>query len=987
MSLRVKVLLPYVAFVIVAVALFQLVWEPSHTRSVLQERLALQEDRLRIVASGLLPDVLAQDLAKIHESLAGVAADHPRWEAVVLTDAEGRQLFPLEETPRDEALLWVEHIERQGERPRFSLRLGLDGDALRAEILSNLRRLELAILALLGGMALLALIGHEVWVRRPLERLSGVAARIADGDYDAALPADARDELGAFIRAFDRMRHSLRERETKLHETSQRLDSILNGLKDGIATIDDQGRILAANRAISDLFGYPAEELEGKNIRILMPEPYHSEHDDYLAAYRRTGEAKVIGIGREVHGRRRDGSVFPLELTVTEFTLGSKHYFTGLLRDITDRLEAGRKLHELLGMQTAILDGTSAAIFATDHNGIIKSANAAAERITGHSAPTLIGDKSLTEFFDPEEVARRAAALGGELERMVRAGFEVFSARAATGGTDEHEWTFIPYGAAPFAAAMTVTALRDGDEVQGFVAMVTDISERRKMDRMKSEFISMVSHELRTPLTSIRGSLGLIAGGAAGELPPKAGQLVGIAAKNSERLVRLINDILDVEKIEAGKMDFELEPLELDGLVDAAVAANQGYAEQYKVRLRVDNQAPGMRLEGDKDRLLQVFANLLSNACKFSPQGEEVTIRLEREGDWAQVSVEDRGEGVPEAFRDRIFQKFAQADSSDTRQKGGTGLGLSISRAIIQQLGGRIDFTSAPGAGTRFHFRLPLIQTAAPSPALANVVAEGASILICEDDADVASLLRMYLSEAGYQADVALTVREARARLAEREYGAMTLDLMLPDEDGLSFLRQLREDPRMAQMPVIVVSAKAEQGRGAVAGEALHVLDWLQKPIDNERLTGLLDQLFTHAGGDPENLPRILHVEDNADIREVVSAVLEGKAILDCAGDLAQARHRLAAAPVDLVLLDAGLPDGSGLDLLPELNKLRPPVSVVIFSAQQVPREVAKQVSGAMIKSSTTNEVLRDEVLNALGRRLARGYAGRASETTTIADH
>lgn len=137
MSLRAKVLLPYVAFVIVAVALFRLVWEPSHFRDVLQERLALQEDRLRIVASGLLPDVLAQDLAKIHESLAGVAADHPRWQAVVLTDAEGRQLFPLEETPRDEALLWVEHIERQGGRPRFSLRLGLDGAALHAEILSE----------------------------------------------------------------------------------------------------------------------------------------------------------------------------------------------------------------------------------------------------------------------------------------------------------------------------------------------------------------------------------------------------------------------------------------------------------------------------------------------------------------------------------------------------------------------------------------------------------------------------------------------------------------------------------------------------------------------------------------------------------------------------------------------------------------------------------------------------------------------------------
>ncbi|QSQ21631.1 GAF domain-containing sensor histidine kinase [Pyxidicoccus parkwayensis] len=228
-----------------------------------------------------------------------------------------------------------------------------------------------------------------------------------------------------------------------------------------------------------------------------------------------------------------------------------------------------------------------------------------------------------------------------------------------------------------------------------------------EQQRLKNEFVSTVSHELRTPLTSIRGSLGLLAGGVAGPLSEPVAEMVGIAHKNSDRLIRLINDILDLDKMEAGKLDLHLETAELAPLLLHAADAHRGYASEYGVRVEVELEAPGARARVDADRLAQVLANLLSNALKFSPRGEAVTLRLVRRDGALRVSVQDRGPGVPDGFRARIFQKFAQADGSDTRRRGGTGLGLSIARSLVERLGGALDFSSAPGAGTTFWFDLP----------------------------------------------------------------------------------------------------------------------------------------------------------------------------------------------------------------------------------------------------------------------------------------
>ena len=288
---------------------------------------------------------------------------------------------------------------------------------------------------------------------------------------------------------------------------------------------------------------------------------------------------------------------------------------------------------------------------------------------------------------------------------------------------------------------------------------------------MKNEFISTVSHELRTPLTSIQGSLGLLIGGAVVEIPAPARQLLGIAHNNCERLVRLISDILDVEKIESGYIHFNMGLYVLMPLVHQAIEATQPFAMQFQVkfRLQLPDCEDSLCVLADPDRLVQVIANLLSNAAKFSPAGGTVDVIVKPRGASIRLSIIDRGRGIAQEFRSRIFQKFAQADASDSRQK--TGTGLSISKAIVEKLGGRIDFESQAGMGSEFFVDLP--QAAPASP----VIRPAAGVLVCGHESDIANLLARMLEKGGFSSDVAVTAEQARhmrddARLPGHDAGS-----------------------------------------------------------------------------------------------------------------------------------------------------------------------------------------------------------------------
>jgi signal transduction histidine kinase/DNA-binding response OmpR family regulator len=504
--------------------------------------------------------------------------------------------------------------------------------------------------------------------------------------------------------------------------------------------------------------------------------------------------------------------------------------------------------------------------------------------------------------------------------------------------------------------------------------LILDSTEWKQADLAKRAFVSTVSHELRTPLTSIQGSLGLVAGGAMGALPDGAKRLVDIANSNCQRLTRLINDILDIEKIELGHMEFDLKPQALMPLMRQAVEANRGYGLPRGVSLKLIEIEPDLEVEVDADRFIQVVSNLVSNAIKYSPEGGQVEVGAALRPDGVRIFISDHGDGIPEGFRERLFARFTQADSSDKRAKGGTGLGLSIAKAIIERFGGRIGFETASGQGTTFHFDLPaspllLQRPQAPTPQ---------RVLVCEDDPFFADLIGDMIQRRGSSARLVHTAAALKAALAEEPFDALVLDLLLPDGDGIAVLRGLRAAPETANLPVIIVSARAEEAHAEVNGSVLGILDWIGKPINPHRLTQALAGAMRPVGAGKAH---ILHVEDDEDLASVLNHLVGSRAEMTSVRTRRGAIELLDREKFDLIILDLGLPDGSGYELLTRLaehrtHRLTP---VLIFSAQAPDPERTRQVADVLLKSLTSNTELLNHI-EALLTGDRQGSAGLTSD-------
>ena len=355
-----------------------------------------------------------------------------------------------------------------------------------------------------------------------------------------------------------------------------------------------------------------------------------------------------------------------------------------------------RELRDSYRFLSMIMDNASDAIFSLDAEGRFTHINQATIKITGYLRGELLG-QPFAILFPKANRDRINRQLMQRLHEAKEIRNETVDIACADGSHKTLQYS--------------VTPLRDDDKLSAIVGTAEDVTERIHAERLKDEFVSTVSHELRTPLTSIRGALSLIDSGMLATNQTQSANLIEIAQRNCDRLVFLINDLLDIQKLEAGKLNFYMEDIDLDRFIQNSIENNRTFAEQFGVKLQFAKRDPKLRVRVDPDRMEQVMANLLSNAAKFSPGGSTVEVTTCQIGNHARISVRDHGPGIPGEFRDRIFQKFAQADASDTRQRGGTGLGLSLAKGIVERMGGKIDFITKEHDGSTFFIDIPLAGT------------------------------------------------------------------------------------------------------------------------------------------------------------------------------------------------------------------------------------------------------------------------------------
>jgi signal transduction histidine kinase/CheY-like chemotaxis protein len=470
------------------------------------------------------------------------------------------------------------------------------------------------------------------------------------------------------------------------------------------------------------------------------------------------------------------------------------------------------------------------------------------------------------------------------------------------------------------------------------------LTQRSELDTLKDEFISTVSHELRTPLTSIRGALGLLTSGVIGDVDAKAQNLLRIAVTNTDRLIRLINDILDLERMESGRAPLQIRRCSLRELSLQAIESMTGLADSSKVHLELAPLTPSQEVaaealffDGDSDRILQVLTNLLSNAIKFSPPASTVRIHTEATADSILFRVSDEGRGIPADQLDSIFDRFQQVEPSDSRQKGGTGLGLAICRSIVQQHSGSIWAQRNLTIGTTLNVMLPrtVRSSDAVTEQLPSLTRGEGAILVCDDDEGVRTIVNHHLTRQGYTVLEAASGDEALVLASQNHIEAILLDLYMPGLSGWETLQRLRNNPTTAHIPVVILSVLSSTLRPQLTGDAQ---GWVQKPFNESLLFAELGRVL-HAGEGPAH---ILLVEDDEDLASVIISSFRDAAVyVEHAGSRQQAIRQCITRRPDLLILDLTLPDGDGFSLVewlrsqPTLNTL----PLVVYSGREISEE------------------------------------------------
>ena len=556
-----------------------------------------------------------------------------------------------------------------------------------------------------------------------------------------------------------------------------------------------------------------------------------------------------------------------------------------------DRVESERTQLE------SMIDASDAAILMVADNRVVHANRGMAE-LLGLPREVILGapmeriNRVLARSFsDPADLSAQIAALRG----------------AGSPCNDRVEFHF-PRRTVCQRTVAPVHGPRE--EVVGHLVMYRDVTREAEAEAAKSEFVSLVSHELRTPLTSVKTSINLLTKGAAGTVSDKAQGLLEIALRNLDRLIRLVDDLLDLSRIESGRVVTKLEPVSLDHSAAQAVDAVMGFADERSVRIELRDSEAGTRVLADPDRLQQVIVNLLSNAIKFSPKDGRVGLRWWKQDRHAVIEISDEGPGIPADDLESIFDKFRQLERTATRKYGGAGLGLAISRAIVNQLSGELWAESEADEGSRFFVKIRLAHGAPEAKSL-EVPAGGGprSVLVVESNPDLQHVFQDLFQDEGWQVQVFSQGKDALERTQDGFSGVITVGLELEDMHGLEFLQRLRESPATVDVPALLVGP----GGDATQAIAYGADGWL---VGDSDLIAEAERLVA--------APRrrvVLLIEDDPAVRVSLARGLRvgGFACLEAVtGEigLGMARQRKP----DLVITDYQVPGKDGLAVLRELR-------------------------------------------------------------------
>ncbi|QIZ71393.1 PAS domain S-box protein [Oxynema aestuarii] len=744
-----------------------------------------------------------------------------------------------------------------------------------------------------------------------------------------------------------------------------RLASIVESSDDAIVGKTLDGTILSWNAGACRIYGYSAEEVKGRSISILvLPKRLASE----LRMLKRIQQGGSIDHYETIHVRK-DGKPIHVSLTISPIkdTTGKITGVSTIARDITDLKRVEEALERLRHQNELILNSAGEGICGVDRQGRTTFINPAASRMLGYPMGELLG-APLAKILAPLPGENGSEEGSPPIHSPIYAALKDGSVHH---GTDEVFWR---KDGSSFPVEYMSTPIQEQSQIVGAVVTFKDITERQAIERMKDEFISVVSHELRTPLTSIRGSLGLLQGGLLESQPSKARRMLEIAVSNTDRLVRLINDILDLERIQSGKVSMLHQSCNVAELMVQAVDAMRAIAEKAQVHLFVEPLS--LHMQADPDRVVQTLTNLLSNAIKFSPEGESVWLSAQvsnalpretadGEGDRTAASVgdrrrevlfqvRDRGRGIPADKLETIFERFQQVDASDSRKKGGTGLGLAICRSIVEHHGGRIWAESEPGRGSCFSFTLPLdrptLNEAPPSsPLLSTEVSPPSPPLILVADRHEESRHRLvaWLERAGYRAIAAHSSLEVVELASSLAIESIFLNLDPSDMNAWQTIAHLKNNPKTRDIPVTLVTDLSCVREAAGLSE---MKGWICKPLQESL------RPVTAAIAEPESQnrergddakARVLIVEDDPDLAQVLVATFKRHGIETFHARTGREAIQISQHVIpDLLVLDLVLPEYDGFAVVDWFRQhdrfARMPL--VVYSARTLDRNEREQL-------------------------------------------